>query len=315
MIGAVACGGPNSPARDAARNPYPSLIEARSRRKAASFAAGSGPRRQAVTPKPGNGTHSSRSPPISLHGPSADTATGTGDGLGPLSTADPPNVTRMPSGGSAAIGFRHCACRKTDGQGSVMAALLRNRRGPTGAVQTRGTTRCQLSGVTNDRPPTCCVTSAAAVGDGVGAAVGDGSGDLVGIGTETGEQAARRMRLTAPMWRSFMWRSPKVQSADTSHRRLNGDRSSILHEAGRPAMVRDFVGKHYRSILAAALIHAQENNCPCIFMNVISLRHELIAWYRRHGYHLTGETKPLPDDNRFGVPTQPIEFVIMEKML
>ena len=79
-----------------------------------------------------------------------------------------------------------------------------------------------------------------------------------------------------------------------------------------PQMQAAGIGKQ---ILAAALIHAQENNCPCIFMNVISLRHELIAWYRRHGYHLTGETKPLPDDNRFGVPTQPIEFVIMEKML
>lgn len=68
-----------------------------------------------------------------------------------------------------------------------------------------------------------------------------------------------------------------------------------------------------KQLLAAATSHARENDCPVIYMNVISVRHELIAWYQRHGYHLTGETKPLPPDNRFGVPTQPIEFAIMEK--
>ncbi len=70
-----------------------------------------------------------------------------------------------------------------------------------------------------------------------------------------------------------------------------------------------------KKILEAAIIHAKENNCPAIFMNVISVRHELIAWYERHGYQLTGETKPLPDDHRFGVPIQPIEFAIMEKII
>ncbi len=68
-----------------------------------------------------------------------------------------------------------------------------------------------------------------------------------------------------------------------------------------------------KQLLAAASIHAKENDCPVIFMGVISLRHELIAWYERHGYHLTGKTKPLPDDHRFGIPTQPMEFALMEK--
>jgi ribosomal protein S18 acetylase RimI-like enzyme len=79
-----------------------------------------------------------------------------------------------------------------------------------------------------------------------------------------------------------------------------------------PALQAAGIGK---KILAAATIHAKENDCPCIYMSVISLRHELIAWYQRHGYQLTGETKPLPDDNCFGIPTQPLEFVIMEKMI
>ncbi len=70
-----------------------------------------------------------------------------------------------------------------------------------------------------------------------------------------------------------------------------------------------------KKLLAAAEVYGKEKGCSCIFMNVISLRHELIAWYERHGYHKTGETKPMPGDNRFGTPTQPLEFLIMEKIL
>ena len=68
-----------------------------------------------------------------------------------------------------------------------------------------------------------------------------------------------------------------------------------------------------KQLMMAAEKHAKENNCPSIFMNVISIREELIAWYERNGYHKTSETKPFPTDNQFGTPTQPLEFVIMEK--
>ena len=70
-----------------------------------------------------------------------------------------------------------------------------------------------------------------------------------------------------------------------------------------------------KKLLEAATEFAKATNCPVIFMSVISLRHELIAWYERHGYRLTGETKPMPADERFGVPTQPLEFAIMEKVI
>ncbi len=70
-----------------------------------------------------------------------------------------------------------------------------------------------------------------------------------------------------------------------------------------------------KQLMAASEVFAKENKCPCIFMNVISVRQELINWYERLGYYKTGETKPLPADNRFGVPTQSIEFAIMEKKM
>jgi ribosomal protein S18 acetylase RimI-like enzyme len=70
-----------------------------------------------------------------------------------------------------------------------------------------------------------------------------------------------------------------------------------------------------KQLLLAATAHARQNNCNTITMTVISVRQELIAWYERHGYHKTGETKPFPADPSFGLPKQPLEFVVMEKSI
>lgn len=52
-----------------------------------------------------------------------------------------------------------------------------------------------------------------------------------------------------------------------------------------------------------------------INMNVISVRHELIGWYERRGYRLTGEYSPFPYGNeRFGVPLRAdLRFAKMRK--
>jgi ribosomal protein S18 acetylase RimI-like enzyme len=68
-----------------------------------------------------------------------------------------------------------------------------------------------------------------------------------------------------------------------------------------------------KKLLAAAEVYAQEQNCHRIVMTVISVRHELIDWYRRHGYQFTGVTQPFPSENRFGQPREPLEFVVLEK--
>lgn len=70
------------------------------------------------------------------------------------------------------------------------------------------------------------------------------------------------------------------------------------------------IGKH---LLKAADKHALENNCSTIEMTVISVRKELINWYERNGYINTHKTKPFAEDGRFGIPAQPIEFVVLEK--
>lgn len=52
-------------------------------------------------------------------------------------------------------------------------------------------------------------------------------------------------------------------------------------------------------------------------MTVISLRSELIRWYERRGYVLTGERRPFPmRDPRFGLPRRDdLEFAVLEKSL
>jgi GNAT superfamily N-acetyltransferase len=52
-----------------------------------------------------------------------------------------------------------------------------------------------------------------------------------------------------------------------------------------------------------------------IEMTVISVRSELIAYYERRGYALTGEKRPFPNDPKFGIQKQPLEFIVMEKKL
>lgn len=70
-----------------------------------------------------------------------------------------------------------------------------------------------------------------------------------------------------------------------------------------------------KKLLRASEDHARRVGCTSIEMNVISIRNELIAWYERNGYHRTDRMEPFYNDERFGVPRQPIQFVIMAKNL
>ncbi|MEO5808737.1 MAG: GNAT family N-acetyltransferase [Sphingomicrobium sp.] len=73
-----------------------------------------------------------------------------------------------------------------------------------------------------------------------------------------------------------------------------------------------------KMMLAAAEDHAvRELGALRIEMTVIVQRDELIAWYQRRGYALTGERRPFPlTDARFGKPRRDdLEFVVIEKSL
>ena len=81
----------------------------------------------------------------------------------------------------------------------------------------------------------------------------------------------------------------------------------------KPSLQGKGIGK---ILLKAAEEEARNQKCSSIFMTVISVRKELIEWYERHGYKSTGEKKPFAfNDSRFGQPKQPLEFIVLEKIL
>ncbi len=73
-----------------------------------------------------------------------------------------------------------------------------------------------------------------------------------------------------------------------------------------------------RDLLASAEADAAARfGASRIEMTVIRQRPELIAWYERRGYALTGATADFPlDDERFGLPRhRDLQFVVLAKAL
>lgn len=82
----------------------------------------------------------------------------------------------------------------------------------------------------------------------------------------------------------------------------------------RPSLQARGIG---RALMHEGELRAVALGAERIRMTVIRHRSELIAWYERLGYGLTGETQPFPyGDERFGVPrVSDLEFVVLEKPL
>ena len=70
-----------------------------------------------------------------------------------------------------------------------------------------------------------------------------------------------------------------------------------------------------KKLLMAAESHAKTVGSPTIYMYVISVREELINWYKRYGYRETGERVPFPEDDLTGQHLQDLEFMILEKAM
>lgn len=70
-----------------------------------------------------------------------------------------------------------------------------------------------------------------------------------------------------------------------------------------------------KEILNAAEEYCQHINCCIIYMSVISVRSELIDWYKRNGYIDTGVRKPFAEDGITGYHKMPLEFMFLEKTI
>ncbi|WP_339919551.1 GNAT family N-acetyltransferase [uncultured Flavobacterium sp.] len=80
-----------------------------------------------------------------------------------------------------------------------------------------------------------------------------------------------------------------------------------------PMLQNSGIGK---KLLQQAEVHAQALGLPKIVMTVISMRTELIDWYKRHGYIDTGNREPFPvSDIHISIVEQPLEFIVLEKKI
>ena len=70
-----------------------------------------------------------------------------------------------------------------------------------------------------------------------------------------------------------------------------------------------------KQLLFAAEEYAKHHLFYSIYMTVISVRTELIDWYKRHGYLDTGKRKAFREDGLTGKHLQPLEFMVLEKKL
>lgn len=96
------------------------------------------------------------------------------------------------------------------------------------------------------------------------------------------------------------------------HAQAQGDLLYLSMLAVTPTGQAQGVGKF---LLNAAEDYGRQHGCTTSKMTVISVRTELIAYYERRGYHLTGATEPFPTDPRFGIPKQPLVLLVLEKAL
>lgn len=98
-------------------------------------------------------------------------------------------------------------------------------------------------------------------------------------------------------------------------RDLGGGRAYLGLLSVEPERQADGLGR--RLVAAAEAAARVRYDARVMEMTVIRQRPELIAWYERRGYRLTGEERPFPlDDPRFGLPTtRELAFVVLEKVL
>ena len=70
-----------------------------------------------------------------------------------------------------------------------------------------------------------------------------------------------------------------------------------------------------KQLLKAADEHAGSIGAGSIYMHVVSVRTELVDWYKRHGYADTGKRIPFEEDGVSGKHMQKLEFMVLEKQM
>ena len=126
------------------------------------------------------------------------------------------------------------------------------------------------------------------------------------------DEPGMRDLLAAPDTAMLLCRSADDKMLGSFHAQIKGPVVYLSMLAVAPAGQGQGVG---RFLLSAAENYGRQHGCAISKMTVISVRPELIAYYERRGYHLTGATESFPTDPRYGIPKQPLVLLVLEKPL
>jgi predicted N-acetyltransferase YhbS len=129
------------------------------------------------------------------------------------------------------------------------------------------------------------------------------------------DESLLRDDLAEPGARLLIWRD--AAGEHMGHVRLDDEGDGVWYLAMLTVRPDRQDGGLGRTLLVAAEDFARHRGAQRMRMTVVHQRGELIAWYERRGYAVTGETEPFPyGDDRFGRPNQEgLYFDVLEKAL
>lgn len=135
------------------------------------------------------------------------------------------------------------------------------------------------------------------------------------IGGQRIDAALLSEDLAAPGAKLLVWRN--ADGEHMGHVRLDAGQDGAWYLGMLTVRPDRQDGGLGRRLLAASEDYARARGGRRMRMTVVHQRPELIAWYERRGYAVTGETKPFPyGDARFGTPTRDdLYFDVLEKAL
>ncbi|MBK6635197.1 MAG: GNAT family N-acetyltransferase [Chitinophagaceae bacterium] len=133
--------------------------------------------------------------------------------------------------------------------------------------------------------------------------------DLIAGNTRTDEYNVQEV-MQQPGSIFLKYENDEQQVAGCVNLQQHGEKIYLGMFSVQPHMQGSGIGKQ---LLQAAEEYAIQLKCKAIYMSVISVRSELISWYKRHGYADTGERKPFAEDGLTGKHLQALEFMILEK--
>jgi ribosomal protein S18 acetylase RimI-like enzyme len=100
----------------------------------------------------------------------------------------------------------------------------------------------------------------------------------------------------------------------SAHLQRTGDQAHFGMFAVKPGLQNGGIGKRFMQA-AETYVHSTWQ-CSSLAMSVITLRQSLIAFYERRGFRRTGEFKPFPQSEKFGIPkVRGLQLEVLEKPL